>query len=75
VKTRGIALGFGLVGLGAVAGTAARGLVSPTPAAAAAPAVAERPVASGVAAEEGRPYPGAEVQVGADGAGASSASS
>ena len=67
MKTRGIALGLGLVGVGAVAGTAARGLVSPTPAAAAAPAATARPAASGVAAE-GRvvAYPGAEVRVGAE---------
>jgi RND family efflux transporter MFP subunit len=64
--TKRKALGFGLVALAAVAGTVlqARGLVSPRPAAA---PVAEKPAATGVAAE-GRvvAYPGAEVRVGAE---------
>jgi HlyD family secretion protein len=64
--TKGKAFGFGLVALAAVAGTVlqARGLVSPRPAAA---PVAEKPSATGVAAE-GRvvAYPGAEVRVGAE---------
>jgi RND family efflux transporter MFP subunit len=67
MRTKGIALSIGLVGLGAFAGTAARGLVTPSPAAAAVPAVAESLATSGIAAE-GRvvAYPGAEVRVGAE---------
>ena len=64
--TKRKAFGFGLVALAAVAGTVlqARGLVSPRPVVA---PVAEKPSATGVAAE-GRvvAYPGAEVRVGAE---------
>jgi RND family efflux transporter MFP subunit len=67
--TKRKAFGFGLVALAAVAGTVlqARGLVSPNPATPAAERGAEKPSASGVAAE-GRvvAYPGAEVRVGAE---------
>jgi RND family efflux transporter MFP subunit len=63
------AFGFGVVALAAVAGTVlqARGVITPSPAAPAAPPVAENSAASGVAAE-GRvvAYPGSEVRVGAE---------
>jgi RND family efflux transporter MFP subunit len=67
--TKRKAFGFGLVALAAVAGTVlqARGLVSAKPAGPAAELAAEKPTATGVAAE-GRvvAYPGAEVRVGAE---------
>jgi HlyD family secretion protein len=71
--TKGKALGFGLVALGAVmTGTVlqARGIVSPRAAGPVAGQVAGSPAATGVAAE-GRvvAYPGAEVRVGAERAG------
>ena len=67
--TKRKALGFGLVALAAVAGTVlqARGVVAPRAAGGTAQPAAEKPSASGVAAE-GRvvAYPGAEVRVGAE---------